>query len=122
MIRAAILLLAGTLPAVAQSPSVGVAARETQELVALCRGAIRDEQGSRKNVTDAIQCLSYIQGFKDGLVFTGGAPRFCIAAKVSFGEQVQAFIRWADQHRDALTQSKQATLIKFFEETYRCPK
>jgi hypothetical protein len=120
MIRPIFILLALTLPAIAQSAtSAKRAADDTREFVDRCRVYTGDTD---ERHAAAIRCLSYIQGFKDGLAFAGGEPKFCVPPRVLFGDEVAVFVRWANQHPDSLGESKQATLMKFYLETYPCPK
>jgi hypothetical protein len=122
MIRSAITLLALTLPTAAQTPAPKREANKgTAELVSLCRGTIRDASGKDREPLASLQCLRYIEGFKDGLALIKGEPKFC-APGVSLGDQVIAFLRWADDQKTPLDQTKDLTLIKFFSETYPCKK
>jgi hypothetical protein len=122
MIRSAIILLTLTLPAAAQTPApMGAANKGTTELVSLCRGTIRDVSGKDRDPLASLQCLRYIEGFKDGLALIKGEPKFC-APGVNLGDQILAFLRWADDQKTPLDQTKNLTLIKFFSETYPCKK
>jgi Rap1a immunity proteins len=122
MIRKAIALLALTLPAAAQTPAPqGAANKGTTELVSLCRGTTSDTSGKSRDAVAGLQCLRYIEGFKDGLAFARD-PKFCVPSNVTLGDQVQAFLRWADDHKGPLDQTKELTLIRSFSETYPCKK
>jgi hypothetical protein len=117
MLRPVLVLLVLMAPAAAQT----AAQRDVQEFLASCQAAAaRDADGRRSEYLQAAICLSYIQGFKDGVADAADKPKFCIPPKILFGDQVAAFVRWAEPRKDSLAGPKQAELLRFFRETYPC--
>ncbi len=122
MIRPALFLLALMLPAAAQTPPPGGSVnkgKDVTDLITLCRGSVNDASGKARDAPAGLQCLRYLEGFKDGLA--GGEPKYC-APGVTLGAQVDAFLRWADSQKAPFDQPRNVTLVQFLSETYPCKK
>ena len=117
-------ILALTAMAMLMAAPAHAAEGDSAQFVAMCRASQGDpkQKADTLKLFEGMQCLRYIEGFKEGLAAAGGAPRFCIPAKSPLGDQVVAYVKWADAHPDMLTQPKEATVLKALGEIYPCGK
>ena len=71
---------------------------------------------------DALQCLSYINGFVAGASIVAGPRPFCIPATATLVQEADAYLAWAGKHADMLTQPTYVTLQRALAEAFPCPK
>src|SRR6476620_7524906 len=71
---------------------------------------------------DALQCLSYINGFVAGASIVAGPRPFCIPTTVTLVQEADAYLAWAGKHADMLTQPTYVTLQRALADAFPCPK
>ena len=100
MLKWAAIMLAFVL---ASAPPVQAAEVGSTELVRQCK---YPRQGKRSidEHADALQCLSYINGFVAGASIVAGPRPFCIPATATLVQEADAYLAWAGKHADMLTQ------------------
>ena len=96
----------------------------SSELVRQCKlaqGEAKTMQDTTK-LSDALQCMRYIEGFVAGVSTAQQARPFCVPNTTRMIEEVNSFVRWMDKHTDTWNQPKHVTLLKALGESYPCPK
>jgi len=73
------------------------------ELVRQCKYPRQGKRTIDENA-DALQCLSYIDGFVAGASIVAGPRPFCIPATTTLVQEADAYLAWAGKHADTLTQ------------------
>ena len=118
MLKWAAIMLAFVL---ASAPPVQAAEVGSTELVRQCK---YPRQGKRSidEHADALQCLSYINGFVAGASIVAGPRPFCIPATATLVQEADAYLAWAGKHADMLTKPTYVTLQRALVEAFPCPK
>ena len=70
----------------------------------------RQSKRSIDENADALQCLSYINGFVAGASIVGGPRPFCIPTTATLVQEADAYLAWAGKHADMLMQPTYVTL------------
>jgi hypothetical protein len=91
------------------------------ELVRQCKYPRQGKRTIDENA-DALQCLSYIDGFVAGASIVAGPRPFCIPATMTLVQEADAYLAWAGKHADTLTQPRYVSLQRAFGEAFPCPK
>jgi len=91
------------------------------ELVRQCKYPRQGKRTIDENA-DALQCLSYIDGFVAGASIVAGPRPFCIPTTTTLVQEADAYLAWAGKHADTLTQPRYVTLQRAFGEAFPCPK
>src|SRR4029079_3210027 len=71
---------------------------------------------------DALQCLSYINGFVAGASIVAGPRPFCNPTTTTLVQEADAYLAWAGKHADMLTQPTYVTLQWALAEAFPCAK
>jgi hypothetical protein len=91
------------------------------ELVRQCKYPRQGKRTIDENA-DALQCLSYIDGFVAGASIVAGPRPFCIPTATTLVQEADAYLAWAGKHADMLAQPRYVTLQRAFGEAFPCPK
>lgn len=95
------------------------------QLLGECQAAVRvlDALPGRSDPSDyplADACISYIDGFTDGLALTH-KPSICLDA-IPLGAMARTYVVYLHQHPELVAQPQSTGLLQALESTYPCPK
>ena len=105
----------------ASAPTLQAAEVGSTEFVRQCKYPRPGKRSIDENA-DALQCLSYINGFVAGASIVAGPRPFCIPATATLVQEADAYLAWAGKHADMLTQPTYVTLQRALAEAFPCPK
>ena len=101
----------------ASAPPLQAAEVGSTELVRQCKYPRQGKRSIDENA-DALQCLSYINGFLAGASIVAGPRPFCIPATATLVQEADAYLAWAGKHADMLTQPTYVTLQRALAEAF----
>jgi hypothetical protein len=107
--------------ALASAAPLQAAEGGSTELIRQCKYPRQGKRTIDENA-DALQCLSFIDGFVAGASIVAGPRPFCIPTAATLSQEVDAYLAWAGKHADMLTQPRYVTLQRALGEAFPCPK
>ena len=105
----------------ASAPALHGAEVGSAEFVRQCKYPRQGKRSIDENA-DALQCLSYINGFVAGASIVAGPRPFCVPTTATLVQEADAYLAWAGKHADMLTQPANVTLQRALAEAFPCPK
>jgi len=88
-----------------------------RDLYAACQSVAEQQSPSNQAYTRGVECLSYVEGYSDGLA--DGVKPICVS-EASVGEIVHAYVLYLQKHTSLMDEPKRVGLYEALEQNYPC--